>query len=271
MGSRVMASVAEQVQSSMMNKSSRPPLASEGRTIVATESYCCLSTISSDSGFPTASEVGFVASPTDGTAFLALSSMSSHTKDVENDNRVSIMCVNGSLSHADESRITISGHLTKVTDEQEHRSARELYLSKHPEAFWIDFGDFSFYKLYDITTARVVAGFGSAGSLSPDEYANAEIDPIAQYSAPIAKHMNDDHAESTKKMVRHFCGYDADSADFICVDSYGFDARAYLSEESFRFRVGFYERVTDRKAVKDQIVELSKEADQQLKQQEEGQ
>lgn len=248
----------------MMNKQARPSLAVEGKTIVNLQGYCVLSTLASDgSGFPSASQVGYAASADDGLPILALSSMSSHTKDICADNRVSILCLNGTLQHADESRITLSGYLEQLTG-NDARDARSTYLAKHPNAFWVDFGDFAFYKLTSLRSARVVAGFGAAGSISADEYAAAEVDPVAPYSTPIAQHMNEDHLKNTLAMVKHFCGFDATNAVFDFVDSYGFDVRATdANNQTFRFRIGFNNVARDRKAVKDEIVELSKEAEQQ--------
>lgn len=36
------------------------------------------------------------------------------------------------------------------------------------------------------------------------EYMATAPDPVAEFSAPILKHMNDDHADTTRAMVKHY-------------------------------------------------------------------
>jgi hypothetical protein len=42
-------------------------------------------------------------------------------------------------------------------------AARDLYLAKHPDAFWVDFGDFSWHRMDNILGARLIGGFARAG------------------------------------------------------------------------------------------------------------
>ena len=52
---------------------------------------------------------------------------------------------------------------------------------------------------------RLVGGFARAGNIKADQYLGAEVDPVAQYSAPICKHMNEDHAESVLAYAHYWC------------------------------------------------------------------
>jgi hypothetical protein len=40
------------------------------------------------------------------------------------------------------------------------------YLAKHPDAFWVDFGDFSWHRMDGILGARLIGGFARAGSIN---------------------------------------------------------------------------------------------------------
>lgn len=42
--------------------------------------------------------------------------------------------------------------------------------------------------------------------ITAEEYAEAAPDPIYQFSAPVAGHMNADHADATRAMVKHYVG-----------------------------------------------------------------
>ncbi len=54
--------------------------------------------------------------------------------------------------------------------------------------------------------------------ISAEEFAAAKSDPVAQFAAPIAQHMNADHADSTVAMVRHYVGIDVESASIMSLD-----------------------------------------------------
>lgn len=47
-------------------------------------------------------------------------------------------------------------------------SVREMYKKKHPNAYWVDFGDFSLMRMDTIKALRFVGGFAMAGDVQPD-------------------------------------------------------------------------------------------------------
>ena len=75
----------------------------------------------------------------------------------------------------------------------------------HTHARRVEFGDFSWHRL-EVLQARVVGGFARAGGVAGAEYAAAAPDPISPFSAPVAGHMNADHADATAAMVKHYVG-----------------------------------------------------------------
>ncbi len=54
---------------------------------------------------------------------------------------------------------------TPVSD-AERPAVRETFLARHPGAFYVDFGDFTFFRLEDVRGGRYVGGFGKVGSVS---------------------------------------------------------------------------------------------------------
>ncbi|PON32524.1 FMN-binding split barrel [Parasponia andersonii] len=70
----------------------------------------------------------------------------------------------------------------------------------------VDFGDFQFLRV-EPKVVRYVSGVATAllgsGEFSNEEYKAAKVDPIAQFSKPVATHMNKDHADDTKVIVQH--------------------------------------------------------------------
>lgn len=163
----------------------RPPLAVEARTMMAQEGFGVLSTNSSIfPGYPAAATVA-LATDDAGRPIFSFSNLSNHAADVARDGRVSLSVVRGNLTAPDEPRVNLVGRLRRLSVD-EAMEARDIYLAKHPEAFWVDFQDFGWFRIDDIAGARVVAGFGQAGTVPPDEYLNAQVDALADASPAIA-------------------------------------------------------------------------------------
>ena len=56
---------------------------------------------------------------------------------------------------------------TQVPDE-DLASVREMYKKKHPNAYWVDFGDFRLMRMDTIKAMRFVGGFAMAGDIKPE-------------------------------------------------------------------------------------------------------
>ena len=76
-------------------------------------------------------------------------------------------------------------------------ATRELYLARHENSrYWIDFADFSFYRLEPLDL-YYVGGFGVMGWVASDAYVHSHRRPfLAQAAAGILTHMNADHTDS---------------------------------------------------------------------------
>lgn len=109
-----------------------------------------------------------------------------------------------------------------------------------------------------------------------EEYLACSPDPVAAFSGPICGHMNDDHADATKAIVKHYTGLTVESANMLTVDRLGMNVQCTRDGQTFKARVPWvrYEQLQwcgaelhahhrpaeDRKTIKDVIVEMSRTA-----------
>lgn len=117
-------------------------------------------------GHPHVSLVAVATAP-DGAPLLLVSTLSEHTRNVKEDDRVSLLVAAPSEEEDPLAgpRVTLVGRL--VQDDQPALRAR--YLRRHPAAeLYAGFTDFAIHRL-SIERASFVAGFGSAGGLAGDD------------------------------------------------------------------------------------------------------
>ena len=241
----------------------RPSLAEEARTLLASAETGVLSTAAASAGggagHPSGSVVQFAllegnissdsASPPRRSRcapVLALSSLSAHTRDLAADPRCSLTVLQPGFAGMGDGRVSLACIARRLSEEtEEQREARACYRRKHPDAFWSDFGDFSWWRLdlvgeegegekkkpAALPAARVVMGFGRAGSLSARQLAEASPDPVAAFSAPVAGHMNADHGDAVLAMARSATGLGERvvKAAMGRVDRLGFDVELVLA------------------------------------------
>ncbi|KAL9672922.1 hypothetical protein QQ045_029175 [Rhodiola kirilowii] len=259
------ANVFELVQSHQ-KKAARLPPVEEIRTVLDSRVRGMLSTISQkDEGYPSGSMVDY-ACDVDGYPILAISSLAIHTQDLLANPKCSLLVAKDPEDRTD-LVITLHGDAVSV-GEKDQEAIRATYLKKHPNAFWVDFGDFQFLRI-EPTVVRYVSGQATAlaakGGFSKEEYASAKPDPIAQYSKPVASHMNADHEEDTKLIVHHSTSIPVDSAIILDLDSLGFNVKAGYQGTFYKLRIPFPRRAEDRKDVKTLIVEMLQAANATIK------
>ncbi|KAE9599639.1 putative FMN-binding split barrel [Lupinus albus] len=215
-------------------------------------------------GYPSGSLVDF-ACDADGYPILAVSNLAFHTKDLTANPKCSLLVARDPEDRTD-LVITLHGDAISVS-EKDKEAVRAAYLAKHPNAFWVDFGDFHFLRI-EPKVVRFVSGVATAllgsGEFTGDEFKAAKVDPIAQFSKPVASHMNNDHAEDTKVIVQHWTSVPVDFADILDLDSLGFNVKAGYQGSTFKLRVPFPRRAADRKDVKTLIVEMLQAASPQV-------
>jgi len=238
--------------------------ATEVRTLVQyNHGFAVMSTNSASMpGFPGGSVVGF-APDEKGRPLFSFSSMSSHTQDLIKDKRCSLTVAAKEFKGAADGRVNLIGEAVPIESEEEIAEAKATYLKKHPKAFWVEFGDFTWYRM-EVQNVRYVGGFARAGGLSAEAYAGATPDPIAGFSAGVAGHMNDDHREATMAMVRNYIGIDVEDAEITALDSLGMyvkvsrTPKAADQMQQFKLRLPFIRKLENRKDAKDVIVEMTR-------------
>ncbi|KAJ1417760.1 heme oxygenase HugZ-like superfamily [Sesbania bispinosa] len=238
-------------------KAARLPPVEVIRTVLDRSVRGMLSTFSKKyEGYPSGSMVDF-ACDANGYPILAVSDLAVHSKDLTANPKCSLLVARDPEDRSD-LVITIHGDAISVP-EKDKEATRAAYLARHPNAFWVDFGDFKFLRI-EPKTVRFVSGVATAllgsGEFNEDEYKSAKVDPIAQFSKPVASHMNEDHAEDTKVIVQHWTSVPVDFAYILDLDSLGFNVKAGYQGDTFKLRVPFPRRAEDRKDVKTLIVEM---------------
>jgi heme oxygenase (biliverdin-IX-beta and delta-forming) len=141
--------------------------------------------------------------------------------------------------------------------EDDRPTARDRYLKANPtSAYYIDFGDFTFYRL-DVQSIRYVGGYGRMSWIDAAAYAAAEPDPLAAAAAGIIEHMNADHAGAQVLFCRHLAERpDTIDAVMSAVDRYGFEMIAVNPAGRAAVRLGFPEECTTGEQVRQAMVAL---------------
>jgi len=151
------------------------------------------------SGAPFASLVT-VATDADGRPLLLLSRLATHTRQLETDDRASLLLARigrgDPLAHP---RLTLNGRAQRLArDSAEGARARRRFLAHHPKAeLYADFGDFAFWRL-DPAAGHLNGGFARAAELGCAELLTDLSDArgVLEVEEGALAHMNADHADA---------------------------------------------------------------------------
>ncbi|CAM8930208.1 unnamed protein product [Rhodiola kirilowii] len=259
------ANILKLVQSHQ-EKAARLSLVDEIRTVLDSSARGMLSTFPQHESSLSGSMVDY-ACDVDGCPILAISSLDVNTKDILANPKCSLVVAKDPEDMTD-LVVTLHGVVIISVGEKDKEAIRVTYLKKHPNALEVVSGNFQFARI-EPTVVTYVSGVATtilgSGEFSKDEYAAAKPDPIAQFSKPIASHMNKDHGEDTKLIVHHSTSIPVDSASIVDLDSLGFNVKANYQGTSFKLRIPFPRRAEDRKDVKTLIVEMLQAAKASVK------
>ena len=236
-----------------------PSHAERVRTLLHRERLGTLATHSKHHpGFPFASVMPYALTEEASPLFL-ISGMAIHTQNVLADARASLLVMQ-SGAEADplgSPRATLLGNVERVESSEALRAA---YLDRHPTArYWIDFSDFSFFRL-TVTDVYFVGGFGVMGWVASEDYRVAEADPLADHSAAILEHMNADHADAIVAITKRFGNLDALEATMVSCDYLGFTVRARTAEGMKGVRIQFPEPVRSKEDARRVLVAMTRAA-----------
>jgi putative heme iron utilization protein len=122
-------------------------------------------------GYPFGSIAPF-ALDRQGCPLFLISYMAVHTGNLEANPKAALFVFEPDASGdpVRGARVTLMGDVVRLTDE-ERAAVRDLYLARYPQAEqWIDFGDFSFYRM-DVAELYLVGGFGVMGWVKAEDWA----------------------------------------------------------------------------------------------------
>jgi putative heme iron utilization protein len=208
-------------------------------------------------GWPYVSLVS-VATDHDGAPLLLLSDLSEHAKNLQDDDRASLL-FDATGEREDPlagDRVTLLGRLVRTA--QPSHPAR--YLGRHPAAaMYAGFGDFAFYRM-SVERAHLVAGFGRIHWLDGAEVLIAPCPALAEAEGGILEHMNQDHRDVVQLYARQLLGLDGDSWIMTGIDPEGCDLR--LDHRTARLQ--FDEPIADPETARAVLVGLAKRARDRL-------
>lgn len=194
------------------------------KTLIRTARHAALAMTENADGAPVIARVG-LATDVDGQPVFPVSALSGRTEAMASDGRAALLLGDPGkgdpLAHP---RISLSGILRRQTGD-DHSRIRRRYLARHPKAaVYIDFADFSLWKL-EIASASYVGGFGRAHVMAPDDLVVSFGDWNAwnAMEGGAVEHMNDDHRDATELYATALCNAPAGSWRITGVDPEGID------------------------------------------------
>ncbi len=200
----------------------------------------------------------------DGSPLFFVSLMAEHTQNAQRDPRASLLVAEPVPDGADPlagGRVTLIGDLAVVADGDDRDTVRHRYLEANPtSAYYIDFGDFAFYRLM-VRAVRYVGGYGRMSWVDADAFAEAASDPLVGSAAGIVGHMNADHGEALVLLCRQRAGRpDITEATMSAVDRYGFEVVTVTPTGRATVRLGFPAAVGTADEVRRALVSMVRDA-----------
>jgi putative heme iron utilization protein len=218
-----------------------------------------LGTIDRNTGHPFASLVT-VATDIDGSPVILTSRLSTHTANLEQDGRASVLLAETGkgdpLAHP---RLTVLGAFSAVArDSADDARVRRRFLARHPKAeLYAGFGDFAFWRM-SVVSAHLNGGFARAADLKAADVVTdlAGADELIAAEGGAVAHMNEDHADATQLYATKLLGEDEGPWRISGIDPDGVD----LTAGDRTARLPFRERVTGAGPMRMALVAFAKEA-----------
>lgn len=229
------------------------------RTLLRAVRSGTLGTIDRHSGHPFVSLVT-VATDIDGSPLILTSRLSTHTANLEQDGRASILLSQSGkgdpLAHP---RLTVLGTFARLEHgTEEDARARRRFLARHQKSeLYAGFGDFSFWRM-TVVSAHLNGGFARAADLKAVDVLTdlSGADEMVSAEAGAVAHMNEDHADATSLYATKLLGEDEGPWRITGLDPDGAD----LAAGERTARLAFPRRVTSSAELRQALVALVKDA-----------
>jgi hypothetical protein len=186
-----------------------------------------------------------------------ISTMAMHTQNAQADPRSSLLVTQPDTigDPLGASRVTLVGNILPVPV-PEVAEARRLYLGRYANSkYWVDFDDFSFYRL-DVVDVYYVGGFGVMGWVSAPEYYSGRPDPLVDSATDIIQHMNTDHGDALILLAQAFAGIESQEVAMTSVDRLGFHVRFKTQDGTRGARIAFLQEVSSPAECRKVLVEM---------------
>jgi putative heme iron utilization protein len=218
-----------------------------------------LATLDRNTGHPFASLVN-VATDFDGSPLILVSRLSTHTANLEQDGRASLLLASTGkgdpLAHP---RLTLLGSFTPIArDDPQEPQVRRRFLARHPKSeLYAGFGDFSFWRLQTVS-AHLNGGFARAADLKSADVMTdvAGAENLLEAEPGAVTHMNDDHAEAVRLYATKLLGAEDGPWRLTGLDPEGLD----LALGDATLRLPFPQRVINAEQLRKVVVELAAKA-----------
>jgi len=229
------------------------------RDLLRRARHGALATLDPQSGDPLATRSG-LAPDIDGTPVFLTSTLSAHTQALLSDPRCSVLVgepgKGDPLAHP---RLTVIGHAERIAPEAPLRARlKRRYLARHPKAaLYVDFGDFSFWRL-EVARASLNGGFGRAYAMTAGDVLTdlAGLEALLESEAGAVAHMNEDHADAVELYARAFCDAEAGPWQLAGLDPEGLELVLGDRVE----RLWFASPLTAPEEMRARLVQLAKDA-----------
>ena len=181
------------------------------KTLVRSARYGAIAVIEAETGVPFASRVG-VATDIDGAPLILVSLLSTHTRALLADPRLSLVCRAVQLEAGDPA----------------HERAQRRYLNRNPKAkLYAGLGDFRLFRL-EPGRASLNGGFGKAFLLNREELVcdSTVAAELAASEQRAIDHMNADHLDAIELYAGHFARASGEGWTMTGIDPDGIDLAA---------------------------------------------
>lgn len=213
-----------------------------------------LSTLDVETGGSPYGSLVLTACAHDASPLVLLSDLARHTRNFENDPRVSMLFAKPGTEAIGLSRATLIGTMESCDDE----SLRERFLRRHGGSRdHMAFADFHLYRLVP-DSVHFIGGFGRIETLDASEVLldNNAFGDLAAAEADIVEHMNDDHRDAIRAYAHGHADRPGMDWRMTNIDPEGCD----LARNDADARVDFANIVTDANSARAELVRLAKEA-----------
>src|SRR5262245_6687558 len=218
-----------------------------------------LGTIDRNTGHPFASLVT-VATDVDGAPVILTSRLSTHTANLEQDARASVLLAETGkgdpLAHP---RLTVLGAFARIEPgSADDARVRRRFIARHPKSeLYAGFGDFAFWRM-KVASAHLNGGFARAAHLTAADVMTelSRADEVIAAEEGAVAHMNEDHTEATLLYATKLLGEEDGPWRISGIDPDGVD----LTAGDRTARLPFRARVTGAGPMRMALVEFAKEA-----------